>query len=259
MTYQTIAYDFPEKAIAIIRLNRPACANALNAQMALELKYVLAHLDMQAVRAVILTGQGRHFCAGADLKERKNMTEADWHNQHNALEGALQAVLHCPVPIIAAVGGAAFGGGLELAMACDFIYASVTARFALTEATLGIMPGLGGTQQLPRAIGMARARELTFTGKPFTAEEACAWGLVNSVFTAEALQQEALSTARCIAENSPLAVKSIKLAMKEGDSRPLAEALVQELKHYNVLLCSKDRHEGINAFNEKRKPKFSGE
>ncbi len=160
-------------------LNRPDAANALNAGMALELKDFF--LSYQKYRAIILTGEGKHFCAGADLKERKDMDEAAWHAQHHAFEAALFAILHCPVPVIAAVNGAAMGGGLELALACDFIYAAETARFALTEVTLGIMPGMGGTQSLPRRVGVARAKELIFTGKPFSAAEAYAWGMVNKL------------------------------------------------------------------------------
>lgn len=258
-TYQTLTLAFPEKNIAVIGLNRPEAANALSARMGLELKDIFARKDVKLCRAVILTGQGKHFCAGADLKERKGMSKAQWHRQHAAFEGALHALLACPVPVIAAVPGAAYGGGLELALACDFIYAASTARFALTEATLGIMPGLGGTQHLPRRVGHARAKELIFTGKAFSAEEALQWGVVNRVCAPESLQQDTLDTARAIAVSAPLSVKAIKRAINDGAGLPLAKALTCELKQYTMLLRSKDRHEGINAFNEKRKPVFTGE
>ncbi len=259
MAYQALTLTFPEKPIAVIGLNRPAAANALNTQMALELKDIFAKLDTRTCRVVILTGEGKYFCAGADLKERKGMDETQWHTQHDAFEGALSGLMACPVPVIAAVPGAAFGGGLEMALACDFIYAAESARFALSETTLGIIPGLGGTQQLPRRVGYARARELIFTGRAFSAQEALEWGVVNRVLAPDALQQETLSVARAIAANAPLAVKAAKQSIENGAALHLKEALACELKQYVMLLRSKDRHEGIDAFNEKRKPVFTGE
>jgi enoyl-CoA hydratase len=248
-----------DPAIRLIAFNRPEAANALNMAMARELKQQVHSLAGTPCRAVVLTGEGRHFCAGADLKERKGMDESQWQEQHHAFEDALHAVLHCDIPVIAAVNGSAFGGGLELAMACDFIYAADTARFALSEATLGIMPGMGGTQMLPRLIGYARARELTYLGKPFSAAEACQWGLVNQVFPADTVVEQALACAKNISLNAPLAVKAIKKAMNEGRAMPIPAALECELVYYNTLLATKDRREGINAFNGKRKPVFTGE
>ncbi|MFO0388589.1 MAG: enoyl-CoA hydratase/isomerase family protein [Alphaproteobacteria bacterium] len=259
MAYETVTLSFPEAAISVITLNRPTFANALNRQMGLELKDIFASLDHKTLRAVILTGAGKHFCAGADLKERKGMNEAQWHDQHAAFECALRAILACPLPVIAAVNGAAMGGGLELALACDFIYANSSAKFGLTEATLGIMPGLGGTTQLIRRIGEARAKELLYTGRIFNADEAIALSVVNKLCSNETLMDETLQTAQNISVNAPLALKAIKKAAKECGNLSLHDALATELQHYNMLLCSKDRHEGINAFNEKRKPVFTGE
>ncbi|NBX04440.1 MAG: enoyl-CoA hydratase [Alphaproteobacteria bacterium] len=246
--------------MAIIALDRPEAANALNKQMAGELAKIFAatHHDRH-LRAIVLTGKGeKAFCAGADLKERKGMDEAAWHAQHRAFEAALQGILDCPVPVIAAVGGAAFGGGLELALACDFIYASHNAKFALTEATLGIMPGLGGTTQLSRAVGARRAKELLYTGRAFSAQEAKEWGMVNKIVDISELMTESVAAAEKIAENAPLAIRAIKQSSRETDSLPLAQALATELRHYNRLLTTADRVEGINAFNEKRKAEFVG-
>ena len=186
------------------------------------------------------------------------MDEAAWHAQHRAFEAALQGVVDCPVPVIAAVGGAAFGGGLELALACDFIYASHNAKFALTEATLGIMPGLGGTTQLSRAVGSRRAKELLYTGRAFSAAEAKEWGMVNKIVDISELMTESVAAAEKIAENAPLAIRAIKQSSRETENLPLAQALATELRHYNRLLTTADRVEGINAFNDKRKAVFGG-
>lgn len=241
-----------------IELCRPECANALSTSLATAIATFFSDLQLDACRAIILVGAGKHFCAGADLKERQNMTEAQWQVQHHALENAQMAVLNCPVPVIAAVHGAAFGGGLEMALACDLLVASESARFALSETTLGIMPGMGGTQLLSRRIGMARAKELIFTGRPFSAAEAYQWGMLNRVLDEASLRQEAVAIAAHIAQNAPLAIRSAKKAINEGFDLPMQQALRLELKHYNELLDTADRHEGICAFNEKRKPLFRG-
>ena len=171
--------------MTIVRLNRPDASNALNTQMGRDLVRYFedAALDPKSLRCIVLTGAGdKAFCAGGDLKERRGMTDEAWTRQHVIFERMVRALIDCPVPIIGAVNGAAYGGGCEIAGCCDFLYAAESARFALTEVTLGIMPGGGGTQTLPRAVGERRAKELILTGKPFTAAEAHAWGLVNEVF-----------------------------------------------------------------------------
>ncbi len=260
MTYQTILTELVDGTIGLITLNRPENANALNKQMGLELASAvqMAEADND-ILAIILTGSGqRAFCAGADLKERRGMSRHEWHEQHEAFEKARDTVLHTTKPVIAAVNGAAMGGGFELAMACDFIYAASTARFGLTEATLGIMPGMGGTQFLSRAIGTRRAKEAMFLGQIFTAEDAARFGIANRICTPESLLQNVVSLGLMIAGNAPLAVAAIKRAVDEGMGQPLDVALRTELRHYNTLLDTHDRHEGINAFNEKRKPRFTG-
>ena len=210
-------------------------------------------------RCIVLTGAGeRIFCAGGDLKERNGMTDAQWQAQHLIFERGIRALLACPVPVIAAVNGAAYAGGCELSLCCDFIYASETARFALTEVTLGIMPGAGGTQNLPRAAGARRAKEILLTGKPFTAQQGIEWGVVNRLCPPDALIAEALDTAQVIAGNAPLSTRQIKQSVNYGLNMDLASAMMFEIEAYNRLVPTEDRREGVLAFNEKRKPNFQG-
>lgn len=255
MHYAFLRIDFLEAGIAQLSLNRPEAANALTAAMALELKEVFSSLP---VRAAILCGVGKHFCAGADLKERDGMGEEAWKTQHQAFREARDAILACPVPVIAAIQGAAYGGGLELALACDFIYAAKDARFALTEASLGIMPGMGGTVLLPRTVGARRAKEILYCAAPFSAEEAYGWGIVNRLCDVDSLHETTLACAKTIAANAPLSIQSIKKSVDGGKDQPLAAALAEELSLYNRLLSSQDRREGIASWNEKRKPQFTG-
>src|SRR5215813_3525256 len=180
----TLSVARPSEHVMLVTLDRPAAANAMNTQLGTEIMTLFEALNLDAgdTRCVVLTGAGdRAFCAGADLKERKGMSDEAWTRQHLVYERMVRAMLACPLPLIAAVNGAAYAGGCELALACDFIYASEHARFALTEVTLGIMPGAGGTQNLPRAVGVRRAKELVLTATPFGADEAYAWGMVNKV------------------------------------------------------------------------------
>ena len=173
-----------EGHVAWIRLNRPEVANAFNTLMAEELRDVFQAFisGTRQARCIVLTGTGeRAFCAGGDLKQRNNMTNEAWFTQHVVFEDLARALMDCPIPLIGAINGAAYGGGTELTLACDFAYAAQHARFALTETTLGIIPGMGGTQYLPRAVGIRRAKEVILSGRPFDAEQALQWGLVNQV------------------------------------------------------------------------------
>jgi enoyl-CoA hydratase len=259
--YQTLAVETAQPGVMRVALNRPQAANALNTQMARDLAALWSGLadDPGDVRCVVLTGAGeRAFCAGADLKERLGMSDADWQSQHVVFERQYQALLEVPVPVIAAVNGHAYAGGLEMMLACDFAYAVPAARFALTEVTLGIMPGAGGTQLLPRAVGERRAKEIILTGRPFGAEEALAWGLVNRLVEREALIDAALAAASQIAENAPLAVRQAKKAIHAGLQLDLKSGLLFEIEAYNRLVPTEDRREGIRAFNDKRKPRFAG-
>jgi enoyl-CoA hydratase len=260
--YETLQLSTPGPDVLEVTLHRPAAANALNTQMGLDLVALFEWLALEPDRhrAIVLTGAGeRAFCAGGDLKERNNMTDAAWQHQHRIFERMARALLDCPLPIIAAVNGAAYGGGAEIALCCDFIYAADSARFALTEVTLGIMPGCGGTQNLARAVGERRAKEIVLTGRPFSAADAQAWSLVNAVFELPALRDAARDTAKIIAGNAPLAVRQAKQAMHAGLQLDLANALNFEIEAYNRLVPTRDRLEGVRAFNEKRKAQFRGE
>ncbi|KMO19904.1 enoyl-CoA hydratase/isomerase family protein [Methylobacterium platani] len=259
--YETIAQAQPAEAVLLVTLDRPAAANALNTRMGLDLLDLFTGLVAQPdrCRAVVLTGAGpKAFCAGGDLKERHGMTDAAWQAQHLIFERMVRALIECPVPVVAAVNGAAYGGGCEIALACDFIYAVPGARFALTEVTLGIMPGAGGTQTLPRAVGERRAKELLLTGRPFSAGEAAAWGMVNRLCEPDALVADAVATAAAIAANAPIAVAQAKRALHHGLGMSLADGMLFEVEAYNRMVPTEDRREGVRAFNEKRRPVFVG-
>lgn len=259
--FATIRAEDRGDGLVLLTLNRPQVANALNTQMGHDL---LAFFDAVnaapgQARCIVLTGAGeRAFCAGGDLKERNGMTDEQWQDQHLLLERMIRAFLACPVPVIGAVNGAAYAGGCELALCCDFIYAAETARFALTEVTLGIMPGAGGTQNLPRAVGERRAKEIILTGRPFTAQEAHQWGMVNRLCAPGKVVGEALETARHIADNAPISVRQAKHAIHYGLQMDLASGMMLEIEVYNRMVPTEDRREGIASFNEKRKPKFKG-
>jgi enoyl-CoA hydratase len=259
--FETITVERRDDFILLVTLNRPQAANALNTQMGLDLMELFEGLsiDIEGLRVAIVTGQGtKAFCAGGDLKQRKGMTNDEWQAQHLIFERMLRAIMACPIPVIAAVNGAAYGGGCEIAAAADFVYASTDARFALTEVTLGIMPGAGGTQNLPRAIGERRAKELILSGLPFSAAEAEAWGLVNRVVAPDALMQATLDIAGRIAGNGPIAVRQAKQAIHRGLQMSLADGVAFEIEAYNRLVPTEDRREGVLAFNERRKPNFRG-
>jgi enoyl-CoA hydratase/carnithine racemase len=259
--FETITIEQSDNHVLLVTLNRPEAANALNTQMGLDLMELFEGLtvDLEGLRAVVLTGQGtKAFCAGGDLKQRNGMTDEAWQAQHLVFERMLRAILACPIPVIAAVNGAAYGGGCEIAAAADFIYASTDARFALTEVTLGIMPGAGGTQNLPRAVGERRAKELILSGLPFSAEEAERWGLVNRVLPPEELLPATLAIADRIAGNGPLSIRQAKQAIHRGLQMSLADGLAFEIEAYNRLIPTADRREGVLAFNERRKPDFRG-
>lgn len=260
-SYETIALERASPRVLVVRLNRPAVANALNTQMGRDLLACWTALteDARDVRAVILTGAGdRIFCAGGDLKERNGMTDEAWQRQHEIFERAYWALMDCPIPVIAAVNGHAYAGGLEMVLACDFAYGSSAARFALTEVTIGIMPGAGGTQNLPRAVGERRAKEIILTGKPFSAEQACEWGILNRVCEPGELMAAALETAEAIAGNAPLSVRQAKKSIHYGGQMDVRTAFRFEIEAYNRLVGTEDRLEGVRSFNEKRKPDFKG-
>lgn len=261
-SFETLELSEPAPGVLMVSLNRPQALNALSTQLMTDLRDFFAgtYVDTGSARCLVLTGAGdRAFCAGADLKERNGMTDDTWRRQHAILEQGVRAMLDCPLPIIAAVNGAAFAGGCEFALACDFIYASKTARFAQTEVSLGIIPGAMGTQNLPRAIGLRRAKEAILTGTPFSAEEAYDWGLVNKLFEdSPAVKAGAVETAKRIASNAPVAVRQAKRAIDKSADLDRANGYSFEIEAYNRTVGTEDRQEGIRAFNEKRRPDFKG-
>jgi enoyl-CoA hydratase/carnithine racemase len=259
--YETVATEMVSAHVLQVTLNRPQVGNAVNTQMGHDLLDLWNRLTADAgdVRCVLLTGSGEKiFCAGGDLKERNGMTKHQWTLQHELFERMYWTLVDLPLPVIAAVNGHAYAGGLEMALSCDFIYTSSAARFALTEVTLGIMPGAGGTQNLPRAIGERRAKEILMTGKPFNAQQASEYGLVNAVYEPQEVLAKGLQTAELIASNAPLSVRQIKKSVRYGGQMELRTAFRFEIEAYNHLIDTEDRMEGVAAFNEKRKANFKG-
>jgi enoyl-CoA hydratase/carnithine racemase len=256
---ETIKLHEPAPGVVVVAFNRPEVANALSTRMGLELLEAWAALkDRSDLRCAILTGEGRHFQAGADLKERNGMSDEAWAEQHKVFEAMARAQLAVPFPVIAAVNGAAMGGGCEMTLACDFAYAAETARFGLPEVGLGIMPGLGGTQLLTRSAGERRAIEILVSGRPLSAQEALEAGIVNRVVAPDQLMQAVMETAVRIAANAPLSVRALKHVVHEGVAMDLAAAMELELAHYNRLFKTADRREGVASFNEKRPAQFKG-
>jgi enoyl-CoA hydratase len=241
-------------------LNRPEVLNAIDNTLATELtaecERIAAATD---IWVVILRGAGeRAFCAGADLKARRDFTPDDWAQQRALLRKMFAALRDLPQPMIAAVHGYALGGGTELAMLADFVVASEDATFGLTEVSLGIIPGGGGTQNLPRMIGRNRAKELIYTARRIPASEALRLGLVNHVVPRPELLSKATSLAEEIMKNSPYSVRQVKWAVDNGADLPFDEGLEREHAAYMRAIASEDRREGIAAFNEKRRPRFTG-
>jgi enoyl-CoA hydratase/carnithine racemase len=246
--------------VVTVELNRPEALNAMNTAMGEDLLRCFEELHRdRAVRAVVFTGAGtKAFCVGGDLKEREGMTDETWRAQHVIFEPAASRVLHCPVPVIAAVEGFAMGGGCELAVLSDFVVCGETAVFAVPEVTRGIFPGIGGTQLLPRILGAPMAKEMIFTGRRVDAREAKAIGLVNHVVPAGQARARALEIAATIADNGPLAVRQAKKAVNRGGETDLETGMILAIEAYNNTVTTDDRLEGVRAFNEKRKPRFTG-
>jgi methylglutaconyl-CoA hydratase len=246
--------------VCTLTLNRPAAANALSRELVGALSQALTRArDDARVRVVVLTGAGdRSFCAGADLKERRAMSLEETRSFLRSLGGVVDAVAAFPRPVIAALNGAAFGGGLELALACDFRVAAETVELGLVETRLGIIPGAGGTQRLARIAGLAVAKELILTGRRVGAARAKELGIVSEVVPAAALPAATARLAAELAGAGPLAVEQAKRAIDGGFALPLPEALAHERACYEVVLASADRNEGLAAFAEKRPPKFQG-
>jgi enoyl-CoA hydratase/carnithine racemase len=246
--------------LAHLILNRPESLNSIDNTLGEELGAACDALSADTdVWAIILRGAGdRAFCAGADLKARRDFTPQQWQAQRELFRRMFKRLRDVPQPMIAAVHGFALGGGTELAMLADFVVASDDAVFGLTEVSLGIIPGGGGTQSLPRLIGRNRAKELIFSARRIRAAEALDLGLVNHVVPRAELVPKATALAQEIMKNSPFAVRQAKWAIDRGSDLPFEDGLQREHEGYMRAIGSEDRREGIAAFNERRPPQFSG-
>jgi enoyl-CoA hydratase len=246
--------------IAKLTVNRPQSLNALNSELLCELECAFHQLERDAgVKVIVLTGAGeKAFVAGADIKEMAAMSALEAHQFALKGQQVMLAIEKMKKPVIAALNGFALGGGLELALACDFIYASDTAKLGFPEVSLGIMPGFGGTQNLARLIGPNRANEMIFSGKMISAQKGALWGVVNEVFGAEALLPKALETAAAIAKTGLLGVGYAKDAIANGLNMGKEDGFRYEAALFGVLFATADQREGMAAFVEKRKAVFTG-
>jgi len=250
-----------KNSVLIVTLNRPRYMNALNIETLKEGKKILTEIYFDPeIRVVIITGAGdKAFCAGADLKEREKMSEMEVRHYIKTIKDTLVDIENLSKPVICAINGLALGGGTELAMACDIRIAAPHATMGLTEVTLGIIPAGGGTQRLPRLVGIGKAKELILTGRRVSAQEALRIGLVNQVALEGQLMENAIEMAEDIAKNAPFAVQQAKFAINRGHEIDLSSGLALESKAYEVCIPTKDRVEALKAFKEKRKPEFVGE
>lgn len=249
----------PDSDIALLTMAGEGRPFVLNRRTMAEMNTLLDEVERRRPRALVITGEGKFFCAGADIKEMLVMDGRELH-EWALLGGRLNTRLEAlEMPVIAAVNGMALGGGCELALACDLRCASMAARFAVPEVTLGTICGAGGTQRLPRLIGETRAKQLIFTGQTISAQTALEWGLINSVQTAGTLLEETLALAAAIAQNSPFAVSRAKRSVNGGREMLPEEALEWERDLFGECGDSRDRREGMTAFIEKRPRVFTGE
>ncbi len=259
MNYNNILFSV-EGNVAIIRFNRPQALNAINPDA---LKDVNAALDEivknPVVKVLVFTGEGsKAFVAGADIKHIVSLTPLQAREFSRAGQELLFRIEQLPMPVIACVNGFALGGGCEIAMACDFIYASEKAKFGLPEINLGVIPGFGGTQRLARRVGNSMAKELCMTGNMINADEAKSIGLVNRVFPAESLWEETMKTANLIASKGRVALRGIKDCIDRGADMDLINGCRMESDAFGLIFTSPDQKEGMSAFIEKRTPEFKG-
>jgi len=249
-----------DEHVAILMFNRPKALNALNSRLLEELSEALTQITgNENIRALVLTGAGeKAFIAGADISEINSLTPLGARGFADLGQNVINRLHELPIPVIAAVGGFALGGGFEMALACDFILASHKATFGLPEINLGIIPGFGGTQRLARLVGANIARELIFTGRFISAEEAKAIGIVSKIYAPEELLDGALETARLIASKGKASLMLAKAAIRQGLNTDLKSGLAIERDAFALCLASPDAKEGTGAFLEKRTPVFSG-
>lgn len=246
--------------VGVITLNRPEAANALSTKLLKSLQIKLKEINEdETIRCVLLTGEGiKAFCAGADLKEREKMSETEVIETVQLINEVVTQIEEMIVPTIAVLNGSAYGGGLELALACDLRIAEENIYVAMPETTLGIIPGAGGTQRLTQLIGLGQAKRLIFKGKAILSSEAYALGMVEEVVERHHLITTALNWAETISNNAPIAIQQAKIAINKGTEHPLYEGLKIERACYNKTIATEDRLEGLRAFKEKRQPKYNG-
>jgi enoyl-CoA hydratase len=260
MAYETIIFQKQGK-VAVIKFNRPKALNAINPQVVAELQKALDEIEKDpSLKVLVLTGEGeKAFVAGADISYMVNLSPLGarkWSQEGHELGFRIEDF---PIPVIACVNGFALGGGTEMAMACDFIYASETAKFGQPEINLGLIPGFGGTQRLSRLVGKGMAKELCMTGGMITAQEAKTIGLVNKVFPPDRLWEETMKAAELIASKGKVALRAVKQCIDRGYDTDLRRACQMESDAFGICLASPDAKEGMSAFLEKRKPDFKGE
>ena len=254
--YETILVETRD-GVGLITLNRPQALNALNMQVMFDVTNALAALDLDdGIGCIVITGSQKAFAAGADIKEMQNLDFAEAF--FGGAFAGWDAVGAIRKPVIAAVAGYALGGGCELAMMCDFIIAAENAQFGQPEITLGIIPGIGGTQRLTRAVGKAKAMEMCLTGRRIDAAEAERIGLVARIVPTDALLEEAMATARTIAAMPRAAAMLAKECVNRAQESPLADGVRFERRAFHSLFATEDQKEGMAAFVEKRKPQFRG-
>lgn len=246
-----------EDGICELTLNRPQQRNALSSLLADRLESAFEKAASEA-RVIIITARGPAFCAGADLKERAGLSGVESRVHNRRLFAALEKVARCPIPVIAAVNGAAMGGGFELALAADLRVADPAARFGLPEVTLGIIPGAGGTQRLFNAVGGGWARALMLSGQPIDAETALRAGLVQEISAPGAVVEMAREWGRAIAKNAPLAVRALKEMIVAREETALQQGFMLERETIFRLFLTEDRDEGLRAFGERRAPEYRG-
>jgi len=257
MGYETLIVEV-EDHIGLIQLNRPDAMNALNQQLLNELATALSAMcSNDKVRVIVLTGNEKAFAAGADIKEMQEQSFVDMFNS-DFFTAQTEAILRCRKPIIAAVSGYCLGGGCELAMMCDFILCSESAKFGQPEINLGVVAGIGGTQRLTRFVGKSKSMEMHLTGRFMDAAEAERSGLVSRVFPVKNLMEEAMATAAKVAEKSPLTAMAVKEAVNRSYETTLREGVLFERRLFHSLFATPDQAEGMSAFLEKRTPKFRG-
>ena len=246
-------------AVGVLKISRPEAMNALNKQVLSELRGIVADLPKQGLRALILTGEGeKAFVAGADIKEMQAYSGAQAREMAAGGQALMQMIEDLPFPVIACVNGFALGGGLELALACDFMLASNKARWGLPEVTLGLIPGYGGTQRLSRVIGRALAKRVALSGEMFSAQQGFEWGLFASLHEPADLFPAAMKLAETLAARAPAALGLVKQAIHRGGDLPLNKALELEADLFGKSFETQDHNEGIAAFIEKRAPNFQG-